>query len=179
MIVAQGLYLKEEIESVEAAATLYRQGEAAHQAGASPPAGNRFSPQYIFSFDALFKSRNLTYRSNHGDLSGRGAPGSCRQSQANIGITESGDGTLAMKVSLPWRLAMVTRDILVLRDGEFATRLQPSHLGNYSPLALASAGENAWTGRMSNTVSPENNLFLLMETPIGLWGLCRLGRQPH
>jgi hypothetical protein len=177
LIVPQGSYLKEEIESVEAAAVLYTQGEAAHQAGATPAVGNRFSPGYVFSFDALFKSRALAYRASYDEPSAPSAPPSCRQSPASIRLMESDDGTLALTVSLPWRLAAVTRDIVVLREGKFSTRLQPSRLGDYSPLSLVSAGENAWKGRVSHSDSAQRDLFLLMNTPLGPHSLCRLDRQ--
>lgn len=57
----QGRYLDEEVASFEYAAWLFSLGESRTADGHAPTIGNRYSPEYVFSFDPIFSAGQLSY----------------------------------------------------------------------------------------------------------------------
>jgi len=168
MIVQQpgGRYLQQEVQSAEVAARLYGEGEQHHINGSQPRAGNRFTPEYVFSFDAFFAERALAYRVDRARPAlGVGVP------VCTAGRVTLVDDVMTVDVGAPW--FWLSRSVSVYDQRGYLGRLSPSHLGTFSPLSLLRPRLNPWQGRVASA-GLSSPLVLVLEYPWGQVPWCHI-----
>lgn len=174
LISPTGTYLKEEISSIENAASLYVQGESPRLRGKLDKKLLRFRPEYVFTFDKFFREGQLAYRVPKPIPSPIDAGQQCEEANFR-GITPPSIKPRLTKIqSTPGATAAVTRDIVVFSGEQFASRLVAKHHGNYSPLDLIQPRKNDWTGQISNKHLQNNNLSLYSNILGGIPVKCRI-----
>ena len=164
-----GRYLQQEIQSAEVAARLYSEGERSHLNGGRPMAGNRFTPEYVFSFDAFFAERALAYRVD------RARPGL----GVDVPVCAAGkvsfiNDVMTVGVGAPW--FWLSRSVSVYDQQGYLSRLSPSHLGTFSPLSLLRPQLNPWQGQVSGE-GASLPLVLVLEHPWGETPWCSIDQS--
>ena len=173
LLVPSGSYLQQEIGSLETAARLYAEGETPELREEVDGRLLRFKPEYVFTFDPLFESRQLAYRRPVQ------FPTSLRQlpvCSADIVNFSAGDspkvGFAQIIVTVQGIAAMLTRDVLLSRDGNLLGRLVAGHQGNYSPAQLIDPSFNFWIGYVDHKTLLDGYVQLTMNMPAGTSRQC-------
>jgi hypothetical protein len=151
LLVPTGRYLKEEIISVETAAQLYTAGETPVLRGKPGKKFARFSPQYVYSFDALLESRKLAYAQPLEIVDEVASLSLCSSEMISFSVgAVDKSGFPAIRADIHGIYALLTRDVLVSEGGHLLARLYPAHAGGYSPYELIRDTGNAWQGHIGS-----------------------------
>ncbi len=170
-----GTYLQQEVGSLETAARLYAEGETPELREEMKGHLLRFKPEYVFSFDPLFASRQLAYRrpvqfpasSEHLPICSADILTVSRSDSLKVGFAQ-------IIVTVQGLAAMLTRDVLLSRDGNLLGRMVARHQGNYSPLQLLDPSFNLWTGYVDQRTLLDGHLHLTLNMTAGTSRQCLL-----
>jgi hypothetical protein len=173
LLVPNGSYLQQEIGSLETAARLYAEGETPELREEVDGRLLRFKPEYVFTFDPLFESRQLAYRRPvQFPTSLRQLP-VCSTDIVNFSVGDSPKvGFAQIIVTVQGIAAMLTRDVLLSRDGNLLGRLVAGHQGNYSPRQLIDPSFNFWIGYVDHKTLLDGYVQLTMNMPAGTSRQC-------
>jgi hypothetical protein len=168
-----GVYLKQEIQNTEAAAGLYILGEQAHLAGQRPTAGNRFTPEFVFTFDDFFREHQLAYRVPTPLPDGLAEVGECLSEDVKVSSGQAGQLLVDVNIAAPGK--WWARTVIVYSDNKLVGRLAPVHDGDFSPPSLLKTRFNNWRGTVAGeSVAPDRELTLALERPLGATAWCKL-----
>lgn len=170
-----GVYLKQEIQNTEAAAGLYVLGEQAHLAGQAPTAGNRFTPEFVFTFDDFFREHQLAYRVPTPLPDDLADVGECMPEDVKVSSgPDDQAGKLFVDVNIPAPGMWWTRTVILYSDNKLVGRLAPVHDGDFSPPSLLKSRFNNWRGTVAGeSVAPDRELILALERPLGAVPWCK------
>ncbi len=176
LLLPGGSYLQQEVVSLETAARLYAEGETPELREEMDGRLLRFKPEYVFTFDPLFESRQLAYRR---PVKLSAPSGQERFCSADILTVNRGDsprvGFELIKVAVQGPTAMLTRDILLSRDDNLLGRLVATHQGDYSPWQLLDPSFNLWIGYVDHKTLRGGNVQLTFNMLTGTSRQCLLG----
>jgi hypothetical protein len=171
-----GAYLSQEIESMESAGSLFITGERAALSGQRPKAGNRFIPEFVFTFDELFRDRQLAYRAPIELPAGLADVPQCTPTEVQV---KAAAGQLIINVSLDLPEAWWSRSITLYRGNSMMGRLGPQHKGDFTPLSLLNPRLNSWQGTVPiGADSGTRELTLVLQQPLGTTVWCKLAVPP-
>ncbi len=150
LLAPTGAYLQQEIESLQTAARLYAAGETPALRDEIDRKLLRFKPEYVYHFDALFRSRELAYA--RAPLlqpdAGRARP--CSPGVPGLSSIAVARADLAgIRATVEGRYHYLVRDILLTRGGSLYARLYPVQEGGYSPADLLRPSATAWEGAVA------------------------------
>jgi hypothetical protein len=152
--VPTGNYLREEIQSTQAAARLFDRGRIAHVNGLKLPPGNRYIPEYVYHFDAYFARRQLAYRAPMPEPADMDRVEQCATGTVDLEFGEIQEFTeyprgarpraVNAKLTLPG--SWMSRAIVLYQGEKPVGRLSPVHRGDYTPYALVDSASVRWEG---------------------------------
>lgn len=159
LLVPGGTYLQQEIASLQTAARLYAAGETPALRDKVDRKLLRFKPEYVYSFDDLFDSRELAYARAPALVPG--ARTTCSPHQVQVTVTDAPrPGFTAIRVTLQGAIHYPVRELLLADHGSLVARLYPAHEGDFTPLALVSPADNVWVGLATNRLLPPGELLI-------------------
>lgn len=164
LIAPLGNYLKEEVLSVEQAGKLYAAGEKPRLRPRVNHKLLRFTPEYIYSFEKLFKARDLAYYRRTKAVQWLQYPIECEDWVLKIEpLPDKRTAANSLQATLPPMLAIFTRDLLILKQQKAVARLYPRHLGDYTPLSLITPSDNSWTGHIGARLTRQGQLQVVAD----------------
>jgi len=167
-----GGYLSQEIQNMEVAGSLFTIGEQAQRTGLRPKAGNRFTPEFVFTFDELLRDRQLAYRAPIELPDGLADVQQCSPTEVQMNTAA---GQLIIKVSRDLPAAWWSRSITVYRGNSLVGRLGPLHKGDFRPFSLLNPRLNSWQGTVSiGREADAYDLTLVLQQPLGTTAWCEL-----
>ena len=174
-----GSYLREEIQSAESAARLFNRGRLAQSRGLSPTPGNRFTPEFVYSFDAYYVKNQLAYRAPAAPVAGLDQLAACARGAVRLSRgpvqgfpefpRETAPRTATAEFGVPRGWAI--RAVLLYQGEQLVGRLSPVHQGEYRPHTLLSAHNTRWQGLVLPAARGE--FSVLLETATGIEAWCR------
>jgi hypothetical protein len=153
---------------------LFSLGESQVADGQTPTAGNRFSPEYVFSFDSIFSEGQLSY---HQPVIVPGVPEKMPSCLGEWSLTMDDTAYPGRHKILRFKPGFAVSDwarglLLVTRSGQVA-RLDP-HVGDHpSMLGLSSQAVDDWSGPMGG-LHNARYAVLVENLPWGYRSLCQL-----
>jgi hypothetical protein len=167
-----GGYLSQEVQSMESAGSLFNTGERAGLDGQSPKAGNRFTPEFVFTFDELFRDRQLAYRAPIEPPAGLADVPRCTPTEVQVSAAAN---HLNLDVSLDLPAAWGSRSVVLYSNNTQVGRLGPIHEGGFRPLSLLNPRLNHWQGTASiGGDAGAGEVTLVLQQVWGASAWCRL-----
>ena len=175
-----GDYLKQEIESVEAAARLFDRGKLAHSYGSRPIATNIFQLEYVFSFDEYFARHQLAYLAEPKSIPNSDNLLQCADRQSLLLEFATEQSYMKTTDRIPTRaatavlrtpIAAVNRAIALYQENRLVGRLSPLHRGDYRPSSLLDPRYNQWQG-IVGPIGP-GELIVVVEGLLGNSTVCK------
>ncbi|MCZ6829301.1 MAG: hypothetical protein O7F73_06890 [Gammaproteobacteria bacterium] len=174
-----GDYLRQEIQSAEAAARLFNRGQLAHLHQSRPTAGNRFTPEFVFSFDAYFEQHQLAYRAPVASPAGLASAEPCDPESVKLEFATiqeikefaAGVEAQAVSASLTTPAARLSRAVVLYQGENLAGRLSPVHQGDYRPRSLLDPENTRWQGIA--VPAGERDWTLVLQGATGASVLCK------
>ena len=167
-----GGYLSQEIQSMEAAGSLFIIGERAGLSGQKPQAGNRFRPEFVFTFDDLFRDRQLAYRAPMAMPEGLADVRQCSPTEVQVSVNVDQVG---IDARLDPPQAWWSRSIVLYRGNSRVGSLGPLHVGGFSPFGLLNPRLNRWQGTITiGAGAGRQELILVLQQPLGTTAWCKI-----
>ncbi|MEH6569399.1 MAG: hypothetical protein V7709_10000 [Halioglobus sp.] len=176
LIAPAGDYLKEEVLSVEHAGKLFAAGEKPRLRPRTNNKLLRFTPEYIYSFEKIFKAQDLAYYRDTKAVQWLRYPPECEVGVFNLEpLPDKRTAIIGLQATLPPLLTTFTRDLLILKRQKMVARLYSRHLGDYTPLSLISPSKNNWTGHMGAKLARQGQLQIMANNIGPTTFQCRIG----
>ena len=175
-----GGYLKQEIQSAEAAARLFNRGQLAHLHQSQPTAGNRFTPEFVFAFDQYFGQHQLAYRAPLASPAGLASVDPCDPESVKLEFTTAqetkqfiaGVEARSVSASLITPAAWLSRAIVLYQGETLAGRLSPVHQGDHRPHSLLDPRNTRWQGIA--VLDGQREVILVLQRPTSPRAWCKL-----
>jgi hypothetical protein len=169
-----GRYLVQEIDSFEYAAWLYSSGEIGIQNGRTPRAGNRFTPEYVFTFDSFFEARELSYHRPLVPIAADTELARCAgEWQQQAGDLAFRGQAKTLRYFPEHSLSYWTRSLRLMAGEQLLVRMNPRP--PEQPVALELIGEpfSGWSGPVGD-FPPSDFAILVAEQPWGDKAICKV-----